>query len=171
VRQLLGDAEGSEELRVALHRASFGGGALGRGRCGLMRALSWAEAAERLTKLFGPMLERRGRSDRLRRILTYYDQNKFIFTLPAALQTAVAQVGTKHRTQRDRDGQNTNIHLHALCLSLFGNSRRLNVQRNYEQAVRDYRRARGITSVDPVVRACAACGLPSRLPKRSPRPR
>ena len=38
------------------------------------------------------MLERRARSDRLRKILTYYDQNKFIFTLPATLKASIGKV-------------------------------------------------------------------------------
>ena len=46
------------------------------------------------------MLERRGRSDRLRKILTYYDQNKFIFNLPASLQAALLQVWPLERAPK-----------------------------------------------------------------------
>jgi len=54
-----------------------------------------AEAQLKLGRLFGPMLERRDRSDRLRKMLTFYDQNKFFFNLPASLKAAIDRVRSR----------------------------------------------------------------------------
>jgi len=45
--------------------------------------------------MFDPMLQRRVQADNLRKRLTFYEQNKFIFNLPAMLRVAIAKVNRK----------------------------------------------------------------------------
>jgi len=102
-----------------------------------------ADAQLKLGRLFGPMLERRGRSDRLRKMLTFYDQNKFFFNLPASLKAAIDRVRPLHRTRTIAQD------------ILTGMLRRLHWGRgqdDYEQAVRDVRRGRQAAVTDRVVR-------------------